>query len=125
MMCLSIKQPWAWLIVHGWKNIENRTWLTQYRGRVLIHASKVMTRNEWTACALFVRGIHPSLAEQIPVPSCLPRGGIVGEATLLDCVGYYPSNWFCGPYGFVLTDAKPMPFQPCKGRLGFFPEVPA
>ena len=37
--CLSIRQPWAWLIAHGWKNIENRTWPTGYRGRFLIHAA--------------------------------------------------------------------------------------
>lgn len=36
---LSIKQPWASLIAHGIKNIENRTWKTKFRGRILIHAS--------------------------------------------------------------------------------------
>ena len=38
MKAISIKQPWASLIAHGIKDIENRTWRTNYRGRVLIHA---------------------------------------------------------------------------------------
>ncbi|MEI3544750.1 MAG: ASCH domain-containing protein [Alphaproteobacteria bacterium] len=37
---LSIRQPWAWLIVNGYKDIENRTWPTHFRGKVLIHAGK-------------------------------------------------------------------------------------
>lgn len=39
MKAITIKQPWASLIVHGIKDIENRTWLTHFRGRVLIHAA--------------------------------------------------------------------------------------
>lgn len=39
MKALSIKQPWASLIAHGIKNIENRTWKTHFRGRIYIHAS--------------------------------------------------------------------------------------
>ena len=39
MKAITIKQPWASLIVHGIKDIENRTWRTNYRGRVLIHAA--------------------------------------------------------------------------------------
>mgnify|MGYP003365171071 CR=1 FL=1 len=30
------------------------------------------------------------------------------------------SQWFCGPYGFVLRHARPLPFRPCRGKLGFF-----
>ena len=40
MKALTIKQPWAYLIIHGGKDIENRTWRTKYRGRILIHAAK-------------------------------------------------------------------------------------
>jgi len=38
---LSIRQPWAWLIVQGHKPIENRTWPTTYRGPLLIHAGVI------------------------------------------------------------------------------------
>lgn len=40
MKTITIKQPWAWLIASGIKDIENRTWPTKFRGRVLIHASQ-------------------------------------------------------------------------------------
>ena len=35
---LVVRQPWAWLIVNGYKDIENRSWRTRYRGALLIHA---------------------------------------------------------------------------------------
>lgn len=44
---LSIRQPWAWLILHAGKDIENRTWQTYQRGWFAIHASKGMTRREY------------------------------------------------------------------------------
>lgn len=37
MKALSVRQPWAWLIVNGYKDIENRDWSTQQRGRIWIH----------------------------------------------------------------------------------------
>jgi hypothetical protein len=42
MRALTIRQPWAWLIVHGHKDLENRTWCTSYRGPLLIHAAGTM-----------------------------------------------------------------------------------
>ena len=42
MKAITIKQPWASLIVHGIKDIENRSWSTKFRGRVLIHAAGVV-----------------------------------------------------------------------------------
>lgn len=118
LLCLSVRQPWAWLIVNGWKNIENREWPTRFRGRFLIHASKGMTRGEYDSAVIFVAGFAPSLV--IPPMAALDRGGIVGEAVLLDCVTRHDSEWFCGTYGFVLDEQKPLPFEPCTGALGFF-----
>jgi hypothetical protein len=40
MKALSIKQPWAWLIVHGYKDIENRTFDSPRCGRIYVHAGK-------------------------------------------------------------------------------------
>ena len=56
----------------------------------------------------------------VPPRKQLPRGGIVGQATIVDCVTDYDSDFFVGPYGFVLEDAQALPFLPCKGRLGLF-----
>lgn len=118
--CLSIRQPWAWLICHRWKNIENREWFTRVRGRVLIHAGKTMTRGDYEACRLFVEAFT-SLDWDVVPPICdLDRGGIVGETTILDCVTSHTSEWFTGPFGFVVDDSRPLPFLPCRGRLNFF-----
>ena len=125
MRALSIRQPWAWLIVHGWKDIENRDWYTPMRRGFLVHAAKGMTRGEYEAARDFV--IYDLCDRydlgadfRFPDEHELERGGIVGEATIVDCVEASDSPWFFGRYGFVLRDAKPLPFQPCRGALGFF-----
>lgn len=116
-LCLSVRQPWAWLIVNGWKNIENRNWSTVIRGPILIHAGKAMTADDYEACQIFMAAFT---ALRLPPPEQLKRGGIVGQATLLDCVSEHSSEWFVGDYGFVLADQKPLAFEPLKGQLGFF-----
>ena len=35
---LTIRQPWAWAIIYGGKDVENRSWLTKHRGPLLVHA---------------------------------------------------------------------------------------
>lgn len=117
MKALSIRQPWAWLIVNGHKDIENRSWPTRFRGPVLIHASKRMTREEYHDAGLLCFRLG------VPMPDFdeLERGGIVGIATITGCSDNSLSPWFFGKFGFELADAKPMPFfMPCKGQLGFF-----
>jgi hypothetical protein len=42
-------------------------------------------------------------------------GGIVGIAEITDCVTEYESPWFTGKYGFVLANARSLPFMPCRG----------
>ncbi|UCV02338.1 ASCH domain-containing protein [Dechloromonas denitrificans] len=122
MIALSIRQPWAWLIVAGYKDIENRDWKTPFRGRCLIHASKGGTRAEWEEAIEFMR-------ECLPTHPVLPtvadfdkfaRGGVLGAVDIVDCVDRSDSRWFVGDYGFLLRNPTPMPFVPVKGRLGFF-----
>ena len=45
MKALSVRQPWAWAIIHAGKDVENRTWGTRYHGPLLIHASKNYDRD--------------------------------------------------------------------------------
>lgn len=119
MKALSIRQPYAWLIVNGFKDIENRTWPTYFRGRVLIHAGVNYPKRDYRDDAEDYSdeyGIEYPPREQM-------IGGIVGVATITDCVRESKSKWFNGPYGFVLTDAKPLPFLACPGKLSFF-DVP-
>lgn len=118
MKALSIRQPWAWLILHAGKDIENRNWPTLVRGEILIHASKGMTRNEYLDAYDFALHVNPAL--KIPHFEDLPRGGIVGSAVISDCVKQSVSPWFFGKYGYVLHGATPVDFFPLRGRLGFF-----
>ncbi|WP_165228423.1 ASCH domain-containing protein [Aquisphaera insulae] len=123
MKTLSVRQPWAWLIAHGFKPVENRTWDTKVRGPILIHAGKSFDREgyEW------IRYTFPEI--DLPHPAQFERGGIVGVADLYAVATVSTSPWFCGPVGFCFRDAKPLPFVPTPGRLGFFeaehPEVSA
>jgi uncharacterized protein (UPF0264 family) len=123
---ISIKQPWAALVVHGKKTIEVRRWSTLRRGRVLIHAARIAdNRTEaWTH-------VTPAIAATAKL-----RGGIIGEAQLVGCNTYSSREgfsrdrgrhlnepeWFAAPalYGFVFADAVPLPFRRCTGSLHFF-----
>lgn len=140
MKALSIRQPWAWLIVRPdlpiaaraaaiaageLKDVENRTWPTRYRGRVLIHASLGMTRAEYEDAKEFLWAYGgPTIA--LPPFDQLQRGGIVGVTTVDACVDPADrlSKWHVhGCYGFHLVGTKPLPFVACKGALQFF-DVP-
>lgn len=112
MKALSINNPWGWSIANGLKDIENRDWKTQYRGTFLIHVGLRVDKDAWE----FIR----STADQDLRPDALLTGGIIGKADIVDCVSESDSPWFFGRYGFVIENAKPLPFRPCKGALGFF-----
>jgi len=124
-MALSIMQPWAWLIVNGHKNIENRDWPTKFRGPIAIHAGKKVDDDAETYLA---QGIHPVVGNMIAGSSGMmdypypiqQRGGIVGVGEIVDCVEQSDSEWFVGRYGFIITNARPVDFIPVRGKLGFF-----
>ncbi|MBX9757229.1 MAG: ASCH domain-containing protein [Beijerinckiaceae bacterium] len=119
-LALSIRQPWAWAIVHAGKDIENRTWSTRYRGPVFIHAGVAFDGPKAEALEDAQKW---ALSAGVDIPwslDDLPRGGIVGVAEIVDCVTSSRSPWFMGQYGFVLRNARPIDFIPCKGALGFF-----
>lgn len=125
MRAISIRQPWAWLIINAGKDIENRCWPTKLRGRVLVHAAKGMTRSEYEDVEDFL-AMNSSCGIKLPPAEALERGGIVGTVEIIDCVTSSESPWFFGPHGFVLRNPKPLPFTPMRGQLGFFDaEVPA
>jgi hypothetical protein len=118
LRALSIKQPWASLIVNGYKRIENRNWPTKFRGPVLIHASKSIDKEARNDVAL---GIHPVTGDALRFDGMdFPTEGIIGIATIVDCISQSNDPWYVGPFGFVMEDARPLPFRPCRGMLGFF-----
>jgi hypothetical protein len=108
---ISVMQPWAHLIVAGVKRIENRSWTTDYRGLVLIHAS-----------ATFAREAYRDLRRlNVNIPDVLPRGALIGFAELVDVVTESPDLFFSGPFGFVLRNAQPLKKPiPMEGRLRLF-----
>ena len=120
---LTVKQPWASLIVHGIKDIENRTWRTNFRGRVLIHSSgsygkkfKVNLTDEQAKEAF------TTIAKE-GMFGCLPCGSIIGSVEIVDCVLNHPSVWAeKGVYHWVL--ANPILFEKpivdVKGKLGLW-----
>ncbi len=123
MKALSIRQPWAWLIVHGSKDIENRSWHTKFRGRFLVHASQGMTQREYADACNFC---HRKGLGQPPRYDVLKKywcGRIIGSVDLIDSADSSTSPWYMGEKAFVLRDPRPLPLTPIKGRLNFF-EVP-
>ena len=114
LRALSVAQPWAWLICGGFKDVENRSWRTSYRGPLLIHAGMKVR----SADAVQLNGIVP--------PEELQPGGIVGIADLVDCLEESSSPWFDGTgYGWVLRSPRQLRFRKCKGSPGLFrPQFP-
>jgi hypothetical protein len=120
MRALSVRQPWAWAIIHAGKNIENRTWTTKHRGPLAIHASQGCTRAEYDAASVEIERITgkrpPTLAE-------LPRGCVVGTVDMVDCVeeGETENPWAQDDCCWWML-SSPCACEPLatRGRLGLF-----
>ena len=104
---ISVRQPWAWLILHGKKSIENRKWNSRYRGRLLIHAPCGMTIKEYEHASLWLK--ERRLEIVLPELSSLVRGAILGECIVTDWVSSSDSPWFVGPYGALLEEMEAYP----------------
>lgn len=96
------------------KDCENRVWRRNYAGPVLIHAGVGFDHEAVP---------DPGLAERLAGTE-MPRGGIVGACRVTGCVAASDSPWFFGPYAFTLAHARPLPFVPMRGALGFFRPTP-
>lgn len=117
MKALSIWQPWAWLIVAGIKDIENRGWSTSYRGPLLIQAGKKVDAEAMS--------LLPQWAEEdgfeLPDLSELRQGGIVGVTRLCNIISDSESPWAAeGKQHWVLRSARELPFTPWQGQQGLF-----
>ncbi len=114
MRALSIQQPWAWLIVNGWKDIENRDWPTSVRGEIAVHAGKKFDAEGYA----LIRRTRPDIP--MPDEDAFARGGIVGTVEIVGCTSRSQSEWFVGIHGFELRHPSVLPFTPLRGQLGFF-----
>lgn len=123
MKVLTIKQPWATLIMQQDKRYEFRSWKTNYRGEFLIHAGK---------------GLDKDAAKRLKkyLPEELPMGMILGKVTITDCIpmseefasmlaaensDIYTAHSFSNNYGFKIENVKVFdkPIE-AKGQLGFW-----
>lgn len=117
--CISVRQPWADLILWGVKDIENRSKLTHFRGTILVHSSSATPEPEPLAQIETVAKKHGVIPRDRPYDPA--RGAILGMVDIVDCVTKSESEYFQGPYGWVLD--KPIRFKksiPFKGAVGIF-----
>jgi hypothetical protein len=128
-LALSVKQPWAALLVYGRKFVEVRRWPTTRRGRILIHAAgEADPRPEaW-------KHVPPELEDATRL-----TGGIIGSVELTGCIAYRTAqafqrdrllhlnapDWFQPPvlYGFTFTRPAVLAFRRFPGWIRFFPVV--
>ena len=125
---LSIRQPWAWLICSRIKDVENRTWKTNYRGRLYIHAGKSF---DWNAIPFCVNINRPLLASLIKAHFVFSQklrlstydefGAIIGYVDFVDCVQNSRSIWAePGLFHWKFDNANFIDPIPLKGQLGIF-----
>lgn len=123
MKALTIKQPWASLIIYGGKDIENRTWRTNVRGRIAIHSSNKSDEKDFQKAAEVVSRIGSEQAQRFLSFGAFPTGVILGTVELTDCKCYDDtgSPWYWGPFGFFLRDPQPLVVPvPAKGKQWFW-----
>lgn len=98
MKALSIKQPWASLIIEGLKDIENRSWKTSFRGTVLVHAtaktagipSELLTNEQWDSLHYCIES--PFWMFEL-MAGRYTNSAIIGTVDIVDCVVNHPSIW--------------------------------
>ena len=116
MKALSLKQPWAELILQGKKKIELRKWNTKFRGEFLIHSSKIPDKEGMKKFGF----------------KDLKCGFIIGKVNLIDVKKYEDNREFekdknlhlatkeWGQYGFILENPRRIKPMEAKGSLGFW-----
>lgn len=140
MKALTVQQPWAWAIIHGGKNIENRSTLWRYRGPLAIHAGmrisdrgqqSDLVRGAWSA-----QGLPTKLAERLDRYGyvAVPTGAVIGVVDLVDA---HPASGCCTPWGeesyvehdggrrvdvvhYVIENPRPIHPVPWRGALGLW-----
>lgn len=138
MKTLSLIQPWATLIALGEKKIETRSWKTNYRGPLLIHAG--MKLNKRICCLVpFVNVLNN---HDIVFTTDFPKGSIIAKCELVDCLkivdadfvsaklenGYIVDgnenefgDYTPGRYAWILENVEVLKDPiPAKGKLGLW-----
>jgi hypothetical protein len=147
---LTIHQPWAWAIVHGGKNVENRTQRWKYRGPLAIHAGAAWSKRgaefeplqrayaAWLGCDQWDGPYGGQKAMPIDPfgderdRELIDFSAIIGIVDLVDIHDGYASRC-CQPWGesgvgpsgygithLVLENPRPIIPIPCRGMLGLW-----
>jgi hypothetical protein len=116
MRALSLKQPWAELILQGRKKIEIRKWSTNFRGKFLIHSSKKPDEV----------GMKRFGFKELPLGFILGEAELVGvkkynnEADFMKDVDEHLATLEWGNNGFILENVKRIKPIPANGKLNFW-----
>lgn len=120
---LSMMQPYAWMIAQGYVVIDDRSWNTNYRGKLAIHASKKFDLRYYTFIA-------ENFRIDLPHPERFDYGGIVAVCDLVACLDpNQPTNVprqcrshfaYPGYYGLVLQNVRKTEFLKMSGKPGLF-----
>lgn len=126
MKAISLKQPWAYLMVHGWKMPEFRKRPNSFRGECYIHASKTIDKSafEWIATHLPFHYIKDFMPNGLPPPGMFNTGKVIGKLRVIDCLPFetakakYPldiwlevANGELGKYAFITELPKAFPLH--------------
>lgn len=127
MKTLTIRPPWGGLVIEDIKDVENRKWKTNFRGRFLVHTSsqpdirhrdmsQLFTKEQW--CCIEENSMVYQMTHGLWLKSA-----IIGSVEIVDCVQNHHSIWAeKGVYNWVLKDPIKFnePILNVKGKLSFW-----
>jgi len=116
---LSVQQPWATFIAQGWKTIEVRTWRTDYRGPLLIAASK---GGNLPASVTHIEEEGEQIAMPRGVALCVVELLHVRRLTLADAqpANLEPEDLPADGWAWLLANHRAVEQIPIKGRLSLY-----
>ena len=118
LKAISVRQPFAWLIINGHKDVLDSLFYSEPLGMIAIHASQTFSEQGYKG----IRERMPHL--HMPPRDQFASGGIVGLADFHKTIiqhESYDSQWHSSQqFGFCLRNTRPTPFIKLPGQLGFF-----
>lgn len=132
MYALTLTPLWAWLVIHGPKDVENRTWvnkiirgLIERREPFLVHTSRECTRKAYDEALKGRDDFAPELS--VPERGELVCGAIIGSVLpvgIIEPVAKPTTTWHLpGQYGYRLQERRPLRHDEAlytKGKLGLW-----
>ena len=119
MKAITLHPLWAWLIIHGPKRVENRSWPILHRGPLAIHAGKNRSLEAEDLAWLDAQGIR------VEPPDPMPTQQVLGIVEVVDCRPMGPDlrgdPFASGPWCWILAHPRPLA-EPiaCRGRQGLW-----